>query len=58
MINDVGRYYLLYSDLMERWHRVLPGRVTDVQYEALVRDPEHELRNLLERLGDTGPAAG
>jgi hypothetical protein len=33
---------------MNHWHRVLPGRILDVQYEELVRDPEGQARRVLE----------
>ena len=33
---------------MQHWHRVLPGRITDVYYERLVQNPEVQLRRLLK----------
>ena len=32
---------------MRHWHQTYPGAIHDVQYEALVRDPEPEIRKLL-----------
>jgi len=48
---DLGRYYRCYLDLMDHWDRVLPGRVLHQSYEALVRDPEGQIRRLLDHCG-------
>jgi tetratricopeptide (TPR) repeat protein len=47
-LQDLGRYYIAYRQLMDHWHAVLPGAVLDVAYEDLVNDPERELRHVLE----------
>lgn len=47
-LNDLGRYYLDYRQIMDHWHRLLPGRVLDLQYEELVQDFEPCVRRLLE----------
>ncbi|HET7649480.1 MAG TPA: sulfotransferase [Gammaproteobacteria bacterium] len=47
-LGELGRYYTLYERLMKHWHRVLPGRILDVDYESLVANPETELRRVLE----------
>lgn len=36
---------------MAHWHRVLPGVVYDISYEALVADQEGETRRLLAYCG-------
>jgi hypothetical protein len=36
---------------MDHWHRVLPGRILDVQYEEIVRDSEGQARRVLEWCG-------
>ncbi len=46
-LDELGSYYLSYRRHMAHWHDVLPGRILDVSYEALVRDPGPELRRLL-----------
>ena len=43
----LGRHYQEYRRVMKYWHQVLPGRVIDVVYEDLVRDPEPQIRRLL-----------
>jgi tetratricopeptide (TPR) repeat protein len=45
---DLGRYYRCYLSLMDHWDAVLPGKVLRVQYEDLVRDPEANIRRLLD----------
>ena len=45
----IGRIYALYRQTMDHWQRVLPqGRIIEVQYEELVRDPQTHARRLLE----------
>ncbi|HEY5048848.1 MAG TPA: sulfotransferase [Rhizomicrobium sp.] len=45
---DIGRYYRDYVELMAHFDEVLPGRIHRVFYEDVVRDPEGEIRRLLE----------
>lgn len=47
----LGQHYQEYRRVMTHWQRVLPGRVIDVVYEELVRDPEPQIRRLLEICG-------
>lgn len=50
-LTELGRYYRLYQRLMAHWHRVLPGFICDVSYEALVEDQEQQTRRLLAHCG-------
>lgn len=50
-LGEIGHYHRLYQSLMAHWHKVLPGFVNDVSYEALVADQEGETRRLLELCG-------
>ncbi len=50
-LDDVGRYYAAYSQLMQHWYAVFPERVFDVSYEALVNDQDGVTRNLLAHCG-------
>jgi tetratricopeptide (TPR) repeat protein len=56
-LDDLGRYYRCYLGLMDHWDAVLPGKVLQVRYEELVRDPETHIRRLLSHCGlDFEPA--
>jgi tetratricopeptide (TPR) repeat protein len=48
---DCGHYYRDYVGLMAHFDSVLPGRIHRVLYEGLVREPEREIRSLLEHCG-------
>jgi hypothetical protein len=50
-LDDVGRYYRDYVDLMAHFDRVLPGRVHRVIYERMVDATEAEIRRLLDYCG-------
>lgn len=47
----LAEYYLRYQALMRHWHALWPGRIMDVDYHALVDNPEREARNVLEFCG-------
>jgi len=49
-LEELGRYYSAYVRSMAHFDRVLPGRVHRVHYEALVSNPEDEIRKLLAYL--------
>lgn len=46
-ITEVGEEHLLYQDLMAHWHKCFPGKIYDLNYEALVTDQEAETKRLL-----------
>jgi hypothetical protein len=49
---ELGRYYVDYARLMNHWRTVLPADAfIDVQYEAIVADPEAQARRLLDYCG-------
>jgi len=48
---DIAEYYRLYEDLMAFWAERLPGRIVDLDYEALTENQEEETRKLLEQCG-------
>jgi hypothetical protein len=50
-LDDIGRYYRDYVDLMAHFDSVLPGRVHRVIYEQMVDDTEAEVRRLLDYCG-------
>jgi len=49
-LNDLGRYYTDYVELMAHFDKVLPGRVHRVFYEHLVENLEGETRRLFDYL--------
>ncbi len=50
-IEDIGRYYRTYIELMDHWDTVLPGRVLRVQHEDVVDDLEGSVRRILDYCG-------
>ena len=50
-LEDLGRYYRDYVDLMAHFDHVLPGRVHRVVYERMVDDTEREVRRVLDYCG-------
>ena len=47
-LDDIGRYYRDYVELMAHFDDVLPGRVHRVFHEAMIEDTEGEVRRLLD----------
>ena len=50
-LDDLGRYYRDYVELMAHFDAVLPGRIHRVIYETMVEDTEAEVRRLLAYCG-------
>lgn len=50
-LEDLGRYYRDYVELMAHFDEVLPGRVHRVFYEQMIADTEGEIRRLLAHCG-------
>ena len=50
-LEEIGRYYRDYVELMAHVDSVLPGRVHRVVYEAMIDDTEAEVRRLLAYCG-------
>lgn len=50
-LEDLGRYYVGWHRLVEHWRATLPEAFIEIEYEALVAEPEAESRRLLERCG-------
>ena len=46
-LEDLGRYYRDYVELMSHYDLVLPGRMGRVHYERLIEDTETQVRRLL-----------
>jgi tetratricopeptide (TPR) repeat protein len=50
-LEDIGRYYRDYLELMEHWERALPGKILRVQHERVVEDLPGEVRRMLDFCG-------
>jgi len=50
-LENIGRFYREYVELMAHYDAVLPGRVHRVFYERMVEDTEQEVRRLLDYCG-------
>jgi predicted Zn-dependent protease len=50
-LEDIGRYYRDYVELMAFFDAVLPGRIHRVIYESMIEHTESEVRRLLEYCG-------
>jgi tetratricopeptide (TPR) repeat protein len=50
-VEDIGRYYRTYLELMEHWDAALPGRVLRIHHEDVVDDLESSVRLILDFCG-------
>ncbi len=50
-LEQIGRYYKDYVELMAHWDSVLPGKILRVQYEEVVGDLETQVRRILGHCG-------
>ncbi len=48
---QIGHFYCLYQRLMDHWCSVLPLKMLEIDYEALVGDQEGESRKMIEFVG-------
>ncbi len=52
--NDLGdliEYFRMYQDLMKFWSAQYPGRIVEVDYDALTQDQDGQTRRLIAELG-------
>jgi len=49
--HELASFYLLYRRTMAHWRQVLPGRVLDISYDALIQDPATMARNVARHCG-------
>jgi tetratricopeptide (TPR) repeat protein len=50
-LEDIGRYYHSYIELMEHWDAVLPGKILRVHHEDVVEDLDGNVRRILAFCG-------
>jgi len=56
-LDDIGRYYVGYVDLMNHWRNLYPDSILQVDYEDVVEDLETQVHRMLDFLGlDFEPA--
>ncbi len=46
-----GRYYAAYDKLMAHWHKMMPGRILDVQYEGITKSLKSSAQAIFEFCG-------
>jgi tetratricopeptide (TPR) repeat protein len=46
-LEDLGRYYRDYKNLMDHWHAVFPGEILTVHYENVIQSFDAQVRELL-----------
>ncbi|MHA1544585.1 MAG: tetratricopeptide repeat protein [Alphaproteobacteria bacterium] len=51
-LGEMGRYYMMYEDIIAHWHKVLPkGYMMQVNYEDVVNDTEGKAKELIDFVG-------
>ncbi|BCN94150.1 hypothetical protein THMIRHAM_19350 [Thiomicrorhabdus immobilis] len=50
-LTNIGEQLADHNLLMHHWHKVFPDEILEVQYEALVENPEQEARRMLQYIG-------
>ena len=50
-LNDVVRYYNMYSELMEFWVDSLPNKIYELDYELLTSNQSNEITKLVKHIG-------
>ncbi|MCH2192357.1 MAG: sulfotransferase, partial [Gammaproteobacteria bacterium] len=50
-LDDIGRYYNAYEQLMDYWHSVLPREILTVQHEDVLDDLEGQVKRILDFCG-------
>lgn len=50
-LKTIAQFHNQYRMLMRHWHVAMPGAIYDVCYESLARNPEQEIRKLLDACG-------
>jgi len=50
-LENLGRFFIAYSRLLDHWKRTLGDRLVELEYETLVTRQEDSTRGLLDSLG-------
>jgi tetratricopeptide (TPR) repeat protein len=46
-LKTLGQFHKLYQSLMIHWHATFPDSIYDIEYEALIKNPEEEIKTLI-----------
>jgi tetratricopeptide (TPR) repeat protein len=47
-LKTLGQFHGLYQKLMQHWHQNFPGSIYDIEYETLIKNPEAEIKKLVQ----------
>jgi hypothetical protein len=50
-LEDIATHYRRYREIMHHWSAMAPGAVVEVRHDALVDDPEGQIRRLIDAVG-------
>jgi len=50
-MRDIIRYYKLYEEIMDKWYEKYPNNIYSVNYELLTKNPELEIKKILDFCG-------
>ena len=50
-LENLGRYFVNYSRLMDHWNIALPGKILRVQYEDVIHETENQVKQILDHCG-------
>ena len=50
-MRDIIRYYKLYEEIMDKWYKKYPNNIYSVNYELLTKNPELEIKKILDFCG-------
>ena len=45
--DDLVKFYTLYSEMMDFWHKLFPKKIYDISYEELTKNQKNETHKLL-----------
>ncbi|MEG1678639.1 MAG: sulfotransferase, partial [Stenotrophomonas sp.] len=57
-LDALAAHHAAHTQLMQAWQQHLPGRVLEIDYEAMVRDPDAALAQVLQRCGLAAESGG
>ena len=50
-LDELADYYIVYRQLMDHWHQLMPGFILNVRYEELVSNPLDVSRQIADYVG-------